>query len=1364
MSLRMPRVAGCGRTLVASLVLVATALCAGAAFGQAGMMPRYRGEVGELLDDPALMKSEAAQFTAAFNLYKQAASEFRDEVREFIGDEINKRQRKIAGTYQTQIDEIDKVQFKLRKEAIARLESFIYRHRDHDRYTPDAMFRLAELYYEDSIAEYNRAQDNFDEQLNLYNRGKLLDPPDDKDKEFARSIALYKYLHWLPAGSRMDPLSGKLAGVVLPRRWPDYRNADAALYLQGFCEAEMGAFDKSIATLSSLGKQYPKSRYVAEAWLRVGEMYFDNNEFEQAADAYRRAAATKDPKMYGLALYKLGWSYFQMYRYPEAVGWFQTLIEHYASETNIKSKQDSGLRLEAIEYLAKSLAEPSWDEDGCADFGAEDSKGECALVDPRLRARLYTSSVLEPKIDDFPNWKDLYQGPVLASLEASLAARADVRQRLDRDKPYVREVLMVYGKALMEQAEDDYYRQGLIVLRHVVDKYPMERDAQGLQRQIIRATDLLAAGESSFRADLEKDPNSAEAKLGLELAEGAMDEQIIERRKYLKMFAKGSPWYDKWGKDKDLARQVDDMVAQVRLNFAKLIHSQAQTLRAAGREEQALRKYAEAAQEYETLLLADPEATGAYGLAWTLADVLFFAGRRCDGLRTQEGDLLAGAEGELVPYPVDQLEEIKGACESLHKSVKYFDMVRDWKGDKGKDDEGQPQDFTEEAAFSSIIATERILNARAAFALDDPDRLPVRMVPEIRPSSEQDERDSEATKDSTKIVRVQRQSLAKAVVEWLQAVDGYIASGRENVKEPDRAVKLALKGAELLYKNRNFDPWKEGAIDGVTADFWSSRVRFWWIMKNHPKSEQAIEAAKNMLTSFEIERDYVKLKVVAKYVSDHNLGKAEQIKAIQDAIKHFSLGVLARHADQLLKEGEAQHALAEAATDPAEANAEHKKARKMFEEAGDEYRTLRAKTEKMEQKLASLMNAQLLYYKAQRWNKCFDVLEEAEKMLREVNETEKNAKEKKKNHARLIAVIKRRAALQFDFFRIPQSIANYRTLYELDPGGKDGEDALLNAAKLAYFNSNWKLSVELNREIIKRFSKKPGKKEDVYLAAWRVPEAYKKMGDQKGYVSELRGYIKEYTGDAKVSAKIFKSLVEIAHIHRSRGDQRAEFKEWNHIITSFKKGGYEQNGGAEAAAAAEAEFWLMEPRYKSYLKRTLQENKKLSPSKRMSDLQKQVLTMVDMANGKMTKRKNPNTGEPEQVRVGGLYNDYVEKVAVYGSRNWSYAAFLYRAQVLTHLARTIYDAPRPADLTEDEEVAYEEVLEKIGGQIENHAIRSLETAMKDAIAKGVVNEWVTKLRVAINKYKPAEYPLLKEAKRLVADPPGIAPTAEKELR
>ena len=299
------------------------------------------------------MGQETRAFDAAYKKYKLAAREYRGEVKELITGEIDRRKQAVSDTYQTQIDKIMGQQDKLRKEAIARLESFIFRHRDHPRYTPDAVFRLAELYYEDSKAASAYSQDHFEELECLYKRGKLLDPPVEEDANYKRSIALYKYLHWVPPGTRMSPLSGKLKGVILPRRWPNYRHADAALYLQGFCEQEMGETDRAIATYGSIAKHYPKSRYIAEAWLRVGEIYFDESEFEQAADAYRRAAEhakkTNDAKFYELALYKLGWAYFQMYRYPEAVGWFQKLIEFSDSRTD-KKKQGMDLRKEAIEY------------------------------------------------------------------------------------------------------------------------------------------------------------------------------------------------------------------------------------------------------------------------------------------------------------------------------------------------------------------------------------------------------------------------------------------------------------------------------------------------------------------------------------------------------------------------------------------------------------------------------------------------------------------------------------------------------------------------------------------------------------------------------------------------------------------------------------------------------------------------------------------------------------------------------------------------------------------------------------------------------------------------------------------------------
>lgn len=1335
-------------------------------------MPKYRVR-GDVVDDPVQLNVERKAFQAAFEAYKLAAKEFRDEVREFIAREVSSRQKSVSSGYQSQIDALDKQQFDLRREAIARLESFIFRHRDHEQYTPDTMFRLAELYYEDTIASYNRSQDDFNREMGLYNRGKLLDPPTESERDFSRSIAIYKYLHWVPEGTQMSPLAGKLQGVVLEARWPNYKFADAAMYLQGYCEFEGGEVERAIASLSKIEQFYPNSQYVAEAWLRVGEMYFDDSNFEAAADAYGRAAKraeqTGDHKNYSLALYKLGWSNFQLYRYPEAVRWFQKLIEF---EDNLAAKATKGkdqldLRKEAIEYLAKSLAEPSWDEDGCDDFGNEDAKSACLTLDPRLRPRLYVASVLAPDFTDFPNWQSVAQGDVLTRLQANFNARQAVRKDLINGKPYIYDILLTYGNTLLEQALDDYYRQGILVLGYVVDHWPQARESQASQRKIIRAVDILAGAALNYQALLAKGGLSAAeqntAKLGLEMAMADQERQVVERRKYLSLFAKGTPWYEKWGGDKDLAAQVDDTINKVRLDFARLMHQQAQTLRAAGEEDAALAKYIEASKEYEVLLLNDLEAPGAYELAWTVAETQYFAGKRCDALRTKENELLTDPKsGALIPYPVEAVPALKGSCEQMRKSIKYYTMVRDWKGQKGKGEDGKPLDYTEEAGFTAILSSSQVLNARAALPVNDPEYLESRMIPELRPSNAQDEADIEAMKDAIAVQRVPRQTIDPVATEWLLAVDGYIAAGQFNREDPERAQRLALQAAELLYKNRNYDPWPQGVTPRTTAGFWSARERFWWIIEKFPVSKQAISSIQNLLTSFAVENDIEGLQMVTKYMEEHpRLGDPTKIDETKKKVALFKLGVLARDAENLYGEAEKRRKAAEASTNPDEAGKQFADAREYYDKAGDKYRNLRADAKDTKTKLGALMWGMESFRQAEKWDKCFDVLKEAEEMIRSVKDADEA--ERKENLKRLDQIVTTRAKLNYRFFRIPEAIADYRLLYETDPNGQYAAEYLKSAADLASYNSNWDLAVQLDKEYIARYSGDVKKRDTVRTTAWRIQQSWQKKGDIDRQVEALEEFIARYTTDKLASNRVFQAYSMIGEIYESRGDEKNADKIWRRIIDAFNTGGYAKNGGPEATSAAQATFKLMVPRYQRFMATKIVANPKLSALKQAQDLQNQVKAMMDIVAGPEKKTKKPD-GTVETSRGGGMFDEYKDAVAGYGSRDWSYAAYLYRGQMLVFFAKSIYGAPTPENMSPDEEEEYLNALEQFGKPIEDQALRSFVSALSDAESKGVVNQWVTELRKAVNRYKPKEYPLLKDEKRLVADPAGTLLQPDRELR
>ena len=102
-----------------------------------------------------------------------------------------------------------------RRDAIAMFEAFLLKYPNDKRWTPDAMFRLAELYYEKSAEEYLDADEAYKKALDTPN------PPDTPPPrvDYTPTINLYRRLL---------------------TEFPSYRFLDAAYYLLGFCLGEMG--------------------------------------------------------------------------------------------------------------------------------------------------------------------------------------------------------------------------------------------------------------------------------------------------------------------------------------------------------------------------------------------------------------------------------------------------------------------------------------------------------------------------------------------------------------------------------------------------------------------------------------------------------------------------------------------------------------------------------------------------------------------------------------------------------------------------------------------------------------------------------------------------------------------------------------------------------------------------------------------------------------------------------------------------------------------------------------------------------------------------------------------------------------------
>ncbi len=280
----------------------------------------------------------------AMDSYETEAAEFRHDVQLLVQKKYEEKRSALGASYEKAIRDLEVLERKERLDAIAQFEEFLQRYPDDPRYTPDVMFRLAELYYERSSDDHLLAMREYEDKLKATESNPNAEPPPEPLPDFRPSIAIYQQLI---------------------TRFPAYKLNDAAYYLLGYCLEKQNDFDNGQVAYKTLIARYPKSKFVTEAWVRIGEYYFDAyndpSALAKAAAAYEAAVKDKDGPLYDKALYKLGWTYYKMDRFEEAVARFLALADYYEAQKREQGAEAGGdLRNEALQYAAISLADEKW--------------------------------------------------------------------------------------------------------------------------------------------------------------------------------------------------------------------------------------------------------------------------------------------------------------------------------------------------------------------------------------------------------------------------------------------------------------------------------------------------------------------------------------------------------------------------------------------------------------------------------------------------------------------------------------------------------------------------------------------------------------------------------------------------------------------------------------------------------------------------------------------------------------------------------------------------------------------------------------------------------------------------------------------
>jgi len=292
--------------------------------------------------EPSVREKDLEELTEEVRRFEEVAREYRQEVQILVEKRYDERRRFLSENYELAIKDLEVLERKERQDAIVQFEEFLARYPDDPAFTPDAMFRLAELYYERSNDDYALALAEWRDQVKkAIAEGR--DPPPEPFKSYARSISLYQRL-----------ITG----------FPTYRFLHGIYYLLAYCLGEMGQGDEAQRAYATLIDKFPQSPFVPEAWVRLGDWHFDDvrpDSLARAAEAFSKMYAYPGHTLFARAIYKLGWTYYRMDDYAHAVESFTKLLDHYVAESRKSGKPPSGdVWPEAIQYTAISFADERW--------------------------------------------------------------------------------------------------------------------------------------------------------------------------------------------------------------------------------------------------------------------------------------------------------------------------------------------------------------------------------------------------------------------------------------------------------------------------------------------------------------------------------------------------------------------------------------------------------------------------------------------------------------------------------------------------------------------------------------------------------------------------------------------------------------------------------------------------------------------------------------------------------------------------------------------------------------------------------------------------------------------------------------------
>jgi TolA-binding protein len=147
----------------------------------------------------------------------------------------------------------------------------------------------------------------------------------------------------------------------LTSKYPNHPRTDAALYSLARTLGRLED-DAAVQYYKQLITNHPRSQLIPDAWLALGEFYFDKHKIKEATDAYQKVITYKQHRAYPYGVYKLGWCFYNSQGVNERSPGenLRKSITAFQLVVKLSDKRKSGnfdLRDEALRDLVMAYAE-----------------------------------------------------------------------------------------------------------------------------------------------------------------------------------------------------------------------------------------------------------------------------------------------------------------------------------------------------------------------------------------------------------------------------------------------------------------------------------------------------------------------------------------------------------------------------------------------------------------------------------------------------------------------------------------------------------------------------------------------------------------------------------------------------------------------------------------------------------------------------------------------------------------------------------------------------------------------------------------------------------------------------------------------